>query len=841
MVCRTTRIGSAVTSFARLHSGLEDQQCLSTYHELLRDGRDARTPTAAEQTVLIDSLVTATRRADGLTRARRDSLLRRLEEARNAAMDGRTYYAAAHLVARTERARQALDVHYDNAARTLGWSRSRVAAYVDEQRGHAENDRVLTAPAEWRREFASRAENTGLPMDRSTAYAMRRLDQRQAAARTSAPSRPGVAHQPVQSSAIRSLGYDPDTGRLEVALHSRPDQPYAYRVPREVYAQMRSAASLGSFYAREIRRNPDYQYDTQPDADSAGTLSQCGTCGQFADAGHTCPVRDSDEERNRTARLARERSRASRATAPTAPTAPTAEPTAEPAGTEPRRLGYAAQRRYAGDSGAFRTHALTGLRQEARQHASVSVPVNALINRTGDTATDQAGFGRVNGRARIDYLGRGQGYTVSAVVGDGDSGGDRLRCNCPQYQANYDCPHVRQTVADLQARINADRLRTPHRLTAEQTEAAHAQVAADLARDRAESLQAQQTAQATWGEPEVTYADDMAAFQRDYTAAKQRLDRGEEPIDYQTENATDGLGARGTGRAFGVEIEFDFTSGTNRSTALAAIGRDLHAAGLTSSAAQRGYHAGMSRGYTENHQGGWSFEADCTVAGEIVSPIMYDEPQTWQNLQTVCDIVRRHGGEASVRAGSHVHVSAHNYDHTVENHNRLMATFRENEDLVYRLSTNPSRGTHRGPSWCAPNQVPASGYSDVREATRRNGGHHMGVNMQSVTGRQSDHVEFRTWDATLNPAVIQTQIKVSLAMTEAAFRDRDHQPTAAAPLGSHRAHNRQEHGTSRRLTGQAWEQDTAGFRRFADRLFRRQADKAQVAGLFAATKWQRSR
>ena len=75
---------------------------------------------------------------------------------------------------------------------------------------------------------------------------------------------------------------------------------------------------------------------------------------------------------------------------------------------------------------------------------------------------------------------------------------------------------------------------------------------------------------------------------------------------------------------------------------------------------------------------------------------MYDEPQTWRNLATVCEVVKRHGGTVTRRAGGHIHVSTYDYDHTVENHNRLLRTTAGHADTIYRLAQNPAAAAHRG-------------------------------------------------------------------------------------------------------------------------------------------------
>jgi Putative amidoligase enzyme len=342
--------------------------------------------------------------------------------------------------------------------------------------------------------------------------------------------------------------------------------------------------------------------------------------------------------------------------------------------------------------------------------------------------------------------------------------------------------------------------------------------------------------QAAWPtRPEVSYTNDIEAFQHDYEQARDRHTRGEPAVPYLTDNATGGLGARDGGRGFGVEIEFDFPSTVNRGEAINGIARDLHAAGLSRHTVQAGYHAAHREGYTDAPNG-WRLESDCTVAGEIVSPIMYDEPATWHNLDQVCEIVRRHGGRASYNTGGHIHVSTHDYDHTVENHNRLLQLATGYQDTLYRLAQNPEAPRHRGRSYCYPNRDPGNGYTSVGSVRTNNAGHGPAVNFGSVRGASNDHVEMRLWDGSLSPAVIQTQIKLSLGMTAAASRG-GFTPPAREPVGSHREINRGQH-TDGRLHDQTWTDNTASFRTLIDTIYTRAADKAQATALFALTRWQ---
>jgi hypothetical protein len=452
---------------------------------------------------------------------------------------------------------------------------------------------------------------------------------------------------------------------------------------------------------------------------------------------------------------------------------------------------------------------VTGLRNELEPGSQGSVPI--LF-----TAPDGS---RVEGEVQVaDWPGRPGGRYWTR---DGS-----LYCSCGE----DDCEHRRQAVEVVSSAMNGRRIRS----SVSEWEQRRGYARQTLADDHAASVAASRERPAPDG---PSWAADDSGFKAAYDAARQRIADGESPIPYMREDATGGLGARDGGRAFGVEIEFDFPrsmSHHERAAAIDAIGRDLQAEGLTRAAGQQSYHSASRSGYRD-----WTFEADGSVAGEIVSPKMYDEPQTWEQLDKVCDIVRRHGGVASRSAGSHVSVSMADYDHTVENHESLVRGVRHHEDLLYRLGQNTERRRHRRNSYTGPQPAPpAAGYGSVDNVARSNSRYYT-VNLAHARGRATDRAEYRLWDATLDPAAIQSQVNLSLGMTDAAFRD--HSWGDANPIGTHYTRNRTQLGGRRgaRLTGDAWTNDTNQVRQLADRLFWRTSNREQVAALYAATRWER--
>lgn len=467
-----------------------------------------------------------------------------------------------------------------------------------------------------------------------------------------------------------------------------------------------------------------------------------------------------------------------------------------------------ARRTYLSDDGqlSVRTAAITRLRALAGDHDVVTAPFRARVEDGYEVAGDVV-VARRNGTWQI--------------------GTGALRCTC----GTDPCPHTARAAHACRALLAARRVRAA--LT--DLQAAGDATCRHAAEEHASSEQARRQARVR-PDPSTRYTDQPEAFQAAYRAARQRRQRGEPAVPYMTEHATGGLGdPHQGGRQFGVELEFDFPrrmSEANRARARRAIAAELSQAGLTDgSGRQQGYHAGARNGWRR-----WSFERDSSVSGgEVVSPILDDSPRSWQQLQTVCDTIRRHGGVPSRRTGSHVHVSLHDYDHTPENYTNLVRLYRNYEDTLFRLAQNPGARDHRGRGYCSPSGVPTARFRTMADV-RRAGNHGAAVNFDAVRGDdEGDHLEFRLFDGSLDPGTIQTQIKLSLGLADAAFRTDGVEPDTHERLGTHLADNPRR----RRLTGNDWQQATRSFRQLVDRVFCRDHDKEQATALFACTRWQR--
>lgn len=861
MSCRTTPYGSAYTTLARLNSGLSDVQTLSLYHALRRENSTDQVEATWEAwSAHLDETRDRVEADTNLSDARRRSILARLEASRENLPDNASFRAIRLLENRATAQNNALNAAIVDIAQETGWDEDDVRTRFNAAADEVDHARNAARPATYTDDNVNTFRRRGLPIDRGTVAGLSAVRaaaaEHVAAQQAVTPQR--ITRQPMNSSAVAEAGYDPRGGRLEVVMNSNPDRVYMYRnVPSDVWDRMQSG-SAGRVFATTVRGNGLYQYRTREEAEAAGLASRCSNCGQFSQAGHQCPVTAAPE-----IDLARHtesltfggdvlgdafedvtpdvdvEAEAAGTAEPEPTPAPEPEPTPEP---EPRpqvRLyrSYRARQRFSqvaiaqyptahrGD--VLRIPSVTDIRSVAQEN-EVTFPMQWAGSRYSyqrgqDGQFQQNGYFNVQGEVAVRRDGRDWNITTRD-----------LRCNCAEYQVNYECEHTRAAINGLRAAIVPARSANAASVDPEAAQRA-AEEAARTDWTRQEELMAE--ARQSWanqGEDE-NYSTNFQSFENDIKAAEERVAAGESPIVYQRENALDGWCPEGGNEGFGVELEFVLPQ-QGKSAALQAIATDLYNEGLGYSDHQMRYHS-TSHMVFQEHARGWKFEQDCTVDGEIISPVMRDTPETWANIEKVCEIVKRHGGKASAKTGSHVHVSAPNM--TGAQAANLLHTVNQHEDVIYRLSSNPEASKHRNMTWCGPNREIADGTTDLHTVQRAAYGHNSGLNLQHVSGSGGDHPEMRHWDGTLDPSVIQAQVKMSVGLVKAAERNQTVPATRRKePVGSHYKRLKAVVGGSRRkLTSEELREDSATVRSFADTLFKRPEDKAQVAALFSVTKW----
>lgn len=267
-----------------------------------------------------------------------------------------------------------------------------------------------------------------------------------------------------------------------------------------------------------------------------------------------------------------------------------------------------------------------------------------------------------------------------------------------------------------------------------------------------------------------------------------------------------------TGVRFGVELEYS-GDGDDR------VPGELHEAGLIDTPLLRGYHDNQRDGW---HR--WNLEEDCTVSGELVTPILEDNDQSWADLATACGILSNRGTKHY--AGSHTNISCDNY--TGADAWRLAHLFRAHEADLFRMGRTP--GVDRDlESYSSSLRDPGMAQWDTsaaRYATR----HGQMVNMSSAfQGPGQSRIEFRFPDASHDPGVIQAQIKLCAALTNYAR-------TEHGDIGQHQRwedlHRLYQATSPLDLGAGQFERQTAGIRALLDRLFDNDDDRIQMAQLW---------
>ncbi|MCL5058786.1 MAG: amidoligase family protein [Actinobacteria bacterium] len=482
--------------------------------------------------------------------------------------------------------------------------------------------------------------------------------------------------------------------------------------------------------------------------------------------------------------------------------------------------------------------------------SSVIEDVLEVISQVAATADQDAAAANqlVTGPFEVEVPSRTRGRTdrltvtfVSADEADVSSNSGRSyrtsvdRCNCPDYiYRRGACRHMEalNRAVGMRGRGSTGSHTPAGGVPApEQTGMQNEEYSNLQELDAAEEQQRRERL-ARWEEYQRQH-DDGTYLSRDENAFESlyELSRDGSNIEYEYENV---LG--GSENTFGIEIEF---VGADINT----VARDLHAAGLVSSPRRGGYHASRTPGM-------WAIERDGSVSdgdigGEVISPVLRDTPETWRQLEKVCEIVKRNGGLVNMRCGGHVHVGADPLDESTWRWIRLARIAAGFEDVIYRMAAGgESQGRHRGEGGGFHYSAPAPRGVDRFFSNRRvsqssliseiSPSRYFGLNLRNVGQGQKNTVEFRHFNGTLDPKQIQANVKIANAIVHAAEnlrRNRDSTRERAQFIP----------GNPNRLGETVMSGDDEGHsqvRRFVDAIFNNSRDKAAALWLYATSRWQ---
>lgn len=662
------------------------------------------------------------------------------------------------------------------------------------------------------------------------------IRQQEAAEATYLPQR--VKHENLPSGpdwsgnyCLISQGYAPEdteTGRLEVRVenHTRGTVNqdailYAYHgvTPREHREFLRNPC----YYWRvNLLNNPAHAYVDEEEAMLAGVAEKCRDCGQYKNSlHHTCPAVGITSRWEGNALWVTERVNI---------------PSVNHRSSE---VSYSPS-----------SHHVPS--QESIDYIYQTFPeVKYVDAEIVDTIRSQP-LGFIGGKAR--YFREEDGTTTIDISG--------VTCSCPQYRDYGTCFHMRTYQMLLHNGLHS----SSHQMTPEQEKELQ-QWFKDFSDPAVLSRQGNWTDNRAAMEEarrfhrqdtDILYTDSPESFLADLEQERVRAETLPEDtnvisLPYRKENVLDGSFTRESGQGFGVEIEYELPLTWTQEKCEAMdirIGQQLYEAGLTYSDRKQDYRASAKQGYIDTHvnsagKGTWSWEHDSSVRGELVTPIMYDEPETWEKLELALSILRENGAIVGSETGSHIHVGTSSYRGSPSTYTELLRLVNQHEDAIVRLATNPKQGTHRNNGFAVPlPSVAATGYTSISEARQRqglHGGRESLVNLGNCIGGLTDHVEFRVFDGSLDPGTIQAQILLATSIVTAAQRhvslggtSREKNPWGTGYLAQQA---REKNGQTEALTPTETIEDSRILMSLLDTLFRKREDKALLTAVAYHTTW----
>lgn len=274
---------------------------------------------------------------------------------------------------------------------------------------------------------------------------------------------------------------------------------------------------------------------------------------------------------------------------------------------------------------------------------------------------------------------------------------------------------------------------------------------------------------------------------------------------------------------------------------------ELHRLGICAHNRRVGYHS-------SSVPGKWKLEYNSSVStgsqgGELVSPILKDDPETWRQIETICEVAKRHGARIDQRCGGHVHVGMDPLDTARQRWKRFFRLIAGFEKEIYRISGGTEGRIRSGSSSYA---TPFRGRAAVGVSQRfsmetqddvnrlcmdiSNHDRYRGINLTNIyqSGRPNT-VEFRYFNSSLDPRQLQANIKLANGIIVAAEKARsrigDDGVEVSETLLRRGNMLRQQPINSRHS------EDHSGIRNLVDIIFARKKDKDDLLKVYAKNDW----
>lgn len=301
------------------------------------------------------------------------------------------------------------------------------------------------------------------------------------------------------------------------------------------------------------------------------------------------------------------------------------------------------------------------------------------------------------------------------------------------------------------------------------------------------------------------------------------------PVPFYYDNVLNGSNI-----TFGVELEF--VGGDSN-----AIARELHRLGICSSPFMQNYHSSRVPGM-------WVLERDGTVTngdsgGELISPVLTDTPETWHQIETVCEVARRYGAMVNTSTGGNVHIGAEDaLDGKRQRWRRFFKTTVGFENTFHRLAGG-EQGRFRNSGWASssisqnrvgittrlPQEENTAAFQYAIERISR--GKYQSINLKHFSGSKKT-IEFRAFNGTLTPGIIQANVKYAAGVINTSIRSRIRQDEGINVSDADRKRGRlindYESNNAR---------DDASVMKALDVMFSRKEDKEHILSVIAKNTW----
>jgi hypothetical protein len=366
-------------------------------------------------------------------------------------------------------------------------------------------------------------------------------------------------------------------------------------------------------------------------------------------------------------------------------------------------------------------------------------------------------------------------------------------CTCPQFihrlrQSGGACRHIEAYRLARLARANVEVAATPTEPTVTPTIAS----IVDQSRHE-EALRSFATSDWTIDEEREAILEqwkrsrgfDGVMVHEDDDAWEDLRSRALQEWDYQYENV---LG--NTGNSFGMEIEFVVPRNVDRQ----AVAQALYDEGLLDRPSFSGYHGGASG------PGFWRLETDSSITPhglELVSPVLYDRPESWQQIERACNRLKEMGCSVNQSCGGHVHIGIAPLDHRTYSWQRLARIGLGYEKSIFRMGgadadgyrATGRAGVHRGARFTGP--LPESAErigrydSPAMARSKMAQSRYTMFNTKNIDAhtRRKPAVEMRYPNSTLDHRQWQAQIQVANAIVHQAAVIRNGSPQNALTPG----------------------------------------------------------